>query len=277
MFETIRADVARLTDVEPGVVDKLGVVMLHLGLHAVLSYRLARWLHRRHLRLPAALLSYVSSVITGAQISPRASIGKGFVIYHPHGIVIGADAVVGDDCTLVHANVIGQHYGGGDRAVIGDRLFAGTGAKILGRVTIGNNVRIGANAVVITSLPDRVTVAGNPARVLNRNDASSPATPADLQRAATNSAGPRRGILERLAPLIAGVLDRPTEAIDETTGLLGEGIGVDSIEILKLVCAIEEAFEVTIDEAELMPSHFRTVGSLVTFIHEQLVHGGVSA
>jgi serine O-acetyltransferase len=277
MFDTVRSDIARLTDAESRTVDKVGVVLFHLGLHAVLGYRLARWLHCHRLGPVATIVSYLASIATGAQISPRARIGKGFVVYHPHGIVIGAGSVLGEGCTLVHGNVIGQLYGGGDRASVGDRLFAGTGAKILGGVTIGNDVRIGANAVVITSIPDRATVAGNPARVLPADASRNTPAVSAAPTASTNGTSPRKATVDRLVPLIADVLDRPGEAIDEFTGLLGEGIGVDSIEVLKLVCAIEEQFEITIDEAELRPSQFRTVGTVATFVEEHLVHEGVVA
>jgi serine O-acetyltransferase len=288
MLDTVRSDIARLTASEPTAADKIGVVLLHLGLHAVVSYRLAHWLHSHRLRLAAAVVSYLGSVLTGAQISPRASIGKGLVIYHPQGVVIGAGAVLGEQCTLVHGTVIGQLYGGGDRPSIGDRLFAGTGAKILGRVTIGHDVRVGANSVVITPIPDGASVSGNPARILSACRASMDALDHELAAAPVNGArsaqpvttdgGPSRAaILERLLPLIASVLEDPRQPIDEGTGLLGEGIGVDSIEILKLVCAIEEEFELTIDERELQPSSFRTVASVVTFIQAQFVHGGILA
>ncbi|MBI2216468.1 MAG: hypothetical protein HYU51_04145 [Candidatus Rokubacteria bacterium] len=288
MLDTVRADTARLTESEPTLSDKIGVALLHPGLHAVLCYRLAHWLYGHRLRLAAAVLSYLGSVLTGAQISPRASIGKGLVIYHPQGVVIGAGAVLGEHCTLVHGAVIGQLYGGGDRPSIGDRLFAGTGAKILGRVTIGHDVRVGANSVVITSIPDGASIAGNPARILNACSASIDPLDAELPAARVNGAasapavttngGPSRAvILERLLPLIASILEGPEQPIDEATGLLGEGIGVDSIEILKLVCAIEEEFDLTIDERELQPSYFRTVATVVTFIQAQLVHGEILA
>jgi serine O-acetyltransferase len=104
--------------------------------------------------------------LTGAQLSPRAIIGKGLVIYHPHGMVIGANTVIGDFCTLMQTNVIGQHRGGGDRPKIGDHFYAGAGAKILGKITIGNHVRVGANAVVLQSLPDNVTAVGIPAKIV---------------------------------------------------------------------------------------------------------------
>jgi serine O-acetyltransferase len=271
MFEYVRADIRELTRQETGVLMKLGVILLHPGLHAVVLYRAARWLHLRHMRPLAVLISYFSSVLTGAQISSRADIGKGLVIYHPHGIMIGATAVIGDCCILVHGNVIGQLYGGGDRPVIGNHFFAATGAKMLGRIRIGDKVRAGPNAVVTQSLPDGVTVAGNPARIMR--DPGSP-NPELAVRKAGQGASPDSHVvvLRRLLAVIASSTEVVTssDAIGEDTALLGEGIGLDSIELLRVISAVEEEFGLTLDESELKTSHLQTVGSLAAFIEERL-------
>jgi serine O-acetyltransferase len=166
MFQHVTADIRRLTDVEPNALTKFAVLAFNLGLHAVLLYRFSHWLVTHHLGGLAPVITYWNSVLTGAQLSPRAIIGKGLVIYHPHGMVIGANTVIGDFCTLMQTNVIGQHRGGGDRPIIGDHFYAGAGAKILGKITIGNRVRVGANAVVLQSLPDNVTAVGIPAKIV---------------------------------------------------------------------------------------------------------------
>ena len=164
MFENVRADIRRLTDQESGLVLKFAVIFFNLGLHAVILYRLSSWLYLHHLGPLSVVITYFSSVFTGAQISRGAAIGKGLVIYHPQGTVVGP-TVIGDYCTLMQSNVIGQLHGGGDRPAIGDHFYAGAGAKILGRIKIGNHVRVGANSVVIHSLPDGVTAIGIPARI----------------------------------------------------------------------------------------------------------------
>ena len=170
MFEYVRADIRRLTDQEPSLVLKLAVVFFNLGLHAVLLYRLSRWLYLHHLGPLSVVITYFSSVFTGAQISRGAAIGKGLVIYHPQATVVGP-TVIGDYCTLMQSNVIGQLRGGGDRPIIGDHFYAGAGAKILGEIKIGHHVRVGANSVVIHSLPDGVTAIGVPAKITNRGKA----------------------------------------------------------------------------------------------------------
>ncbi len=164
VFENVRVDIRRLTDQEPSFVLKLAVVLFNLGLHAVLLYRLSYWMYVHHLGALGVVITYLNSVFTGAQISGRAAIGKGLVIFHPQGIVIGP-TLIGDHCTLTQANLIGQHRGGGDRPVIGNHFYAGAGAKILGRIWIGNHVHVGANSVVFHSLPDGVTAIGSPAKI----------------------------------------------------------------------------------------------------------------
>jgi serine O-acetyltransferase len=168
IFDRIRADLQRVTDQESALLDKVGAMLFSLGFHAVLLYRISHWLSDHHLRPFALIVSYCNSVLTGAQISARANIGKGLVIYHPHGVVIGTDVIIGDYCSLTQGIVIGQHRGGGDRPTIGDYFYAGTGAKIIGNIQIGDHVKVGANAVVLQSLPNHVTAVGVPARIVSR-------------------------------------------------------------------------------------------------------------
>jgi serine O-acetyltransferase len=270
MLDDVAADIPALTSQERRRSHKLGVILFHSGLHAVLLYRLSRWLDRHHLGPLAVLLGYAGSIVTGAQISPKARIGKGFVIFHPYGIVVGSTTVIGSHCTLVHGNVIGQLYGGGDRPVIGDHFYAATGAKVLGRITIGDRVRVGPNTVVVRSLPEGVTVGTRPARILSIPRAGSAdlsSTDAPRHRAADHDV-----TISRLVQAIRVTLPggRTEQNIDEETGLLGQGIGVDSIEMLSLISAVEEEFGITIDEAELEPSHFKTVGTFASLLSGHL-------
>jgi serine O-acetyltransferase len=271
VFDNIRTDIRELTRRESGVFTKLGLILLSPGLHAVLLYRAARWFHLHHLYPLAVLTSYFSSVLTGAQISARAEVGKGLVIHHPHGTSIGAATVIGEYCTLTHGNVIGQLHGGGDRPVIGNYFVAATGAKILGRIRVGDKVRVGPNAVVTQSLPDRVTVAGSAARIIR--DRRSPDSKS-AARIAEKGAAPdsHAVVLKRLVEVIANNTEgaKPGDAIGEGTVLIGEGIGLDSIEMLHVIGAIEEEFGLTIDEGDLTISNLQTVGSLAAFIEERL-------
>ncbi|MGH2667928.1 MAG: phosphopantetheine-binding protein [bacterium] len=263
MFESVCADIRRATAQEAGLAGKVALFLFHPGLQATLFYRLARWLLLHHMSPLAVVTSYLSSVLTGAQISPRAVIGKGLRIYHPQGVVIGAGAVVGDYCTLSHGNMIGT-FGEGERPVIGHRFSAATGAKVLGKITVGNNVRVGPNSVVIISVPDDVVMVGVPARILLREECGATLHP-------TIRGALRGETVERLINLLRKNVEAVPlpEIIEASTGLLGEGIGLDSVEILKLVCAIEEEFGLTIDESELTAVRFKTVASLAAFVEEK--------
>jgi serine O-acetyltransferase len=270
VLDDIRADIDRVTYQEPRLLKKLAVALLHPGLHSVLFYRLSRWFYLHRMGAVSAFINYVSYVITGAQISHKARIGKGLAIYHPSGVVIGATAVLGEDCVLVHNNVIGQLHGDGDRPVIGDRLFAATGAKMLGKVQIGSGVTIGPNAVVVDSLPDGVTAAGNPARIVRRRQAPDVAPGnAEAVRPLTRVDG---SVLARVLAAIKRSVEVPAsvDGINKDTVLLGEGIGLDSLELLRIINEIEAEFDLTIDESELSGSELRTVGSLAAFIEERI-------
>lgn len=270
MLEHVRADFRALTQEQTGQLAGLGTALTHPGFHAVLLYRLSRWCYLNRLRALSLLINYVSSALTGAQISHRAEIGKGLVIYHPHGIVIGGTAVVGESCVLVHGNVIGQLFGAGDRPLIGDRFYAATGAKMLGRIRIGNDVRVGANAVVLETLPDGVTVAGNPARIVRIPQAAKDNGQAVVRDSPHKDAS---DVLTRVVAAVArSVESLPADSIRRDTVLLGEGVGVDSLEILRIINEIERDFGVTVDESTLDPERLRTVGTLTSVIQELISH-----
>jgi serine acetyltransferase len=242
---------------------RLGHLCFHSGLHAVLLYRLSRWLYLHHLGFAAVLTQYLNGVLTGAQISRRAVIGKGLHISHPRGLVVSGAAVIGDYCILIGDNLIGRLRDGNRGPKIGDYFEAGAGAKILGDVEIGNFVRVGPNSVVMRSLPDGVSVLGIPAKIIFRRGA--------LRGTPDRRPHSREAISERLHGLLASIMDGATAgaAIDESTPLLGQGIGLDSLDVLNVVCAIEAEFDLTIDETEFTVAHFKTIGSLVTFIEER--------
>ena len=168
MFQHIRADLLRAAEAHRALFDKLPKLVFDSGLHAVLLYRLSHWLCVHHLFWLGVVVSYWNSVFTGAQISPHAVIGKGLLVHHPRGLVIGPVAI-GAYCTFTRLNMVGQRRGGGDWPSIGDHFYAGRGAKVLGRIQIGNNVRVEPQAVVIDSLPDGVRATGIPAKIVSED------------------------------------------------------------------------------------------------------------
>ena len=146
------------------------IAILYPGPKAVVLHHLAHFFYSKELFFIARLISEISRFLTGIEIHPGAKVGERLVIDHGMGVVIGETAVIGDDCILFHGVTLGgvkfdpvkRH------PTIGNRVLIGTGAKILGPVTIGNDVRIGANSMVMTDIPSGVTVTGNPAKILER-------------------------------------------------------------------------------------------------------------
>lgn len=146
------------------------------GLWVMIVYRFGRWrytLRWRWLRMPFSffykLMKTASEIITGIELPCEATLGRRFRIDHFGGIIISGDAVFGDDCVVRNGVTVGlRHIEYGGSPIIGNRVDIGAGAKILGPIRIGDDVAIGANAVVITNVPSNCIAVGVPARVLPR-------------------------------------------------------------------------------------------------------------
>ncbi|MEP6591356.1 MAG: serine acetyltransferase [Gemmatimonadota bacterium] len=147
------------------------------GTFAMACYRAMAWSHRRHLTPVAMLCNKVNAVLGQCIIGRGAEFGPGFVLVHSQGVVINGRVRGGANVYIEHQVTIGAEKL--RSPVLGDRVFVGAGAKILGAITIGSDVRIGANAVVVKDVPSRVTVGGVPARILKTHDGevSSEASP----------------------------------------------------------------------------------------------------
>jgi serine O-acetyltransferase len=260
MFDHLKDDVRRVTAGESTMVHRAVAIAFNLGFHAVLLYRLSHWLHRHHMSGLGLIVSYVNSVLTGAQISRRATIGKGLAILHPAGVVVGATTVIGASCTLVAGNTIGQLRGTNDRPCIGDHFYAGAGAKILGKITVGDHVNVGANSVVLHSLPDHVTSVGVPARIVSRRERITPYS--DVRELSYDA------ILERLTVLLRG-LGFPAESITPSAKVLDGGLDLDSIGVLQLACALEEEFHVSAESVTASSRPLRSLASLAALIQAQ--------
>lgn len=166
-----REDVKRVFLQDPAAHSRLAVVLTYPGLHAVWAYRISHWLYQHRLRTVAKILAYLTRMITGIEIHPGATIGRRLFIDHGHGVVIGETAIVGDDVTMFHGVTLGGT--GKDKGkrhpIIGNRVFLSAGAKILGPITIGDESKIGAGAVVLHDIPPRCTVVGVPGRIVKRD------------------------------------------------------------------------------------------------------------
>jgi serine O-acetyltransferase len=134
------------------------------GVQAVLAYRLARRLHLANVRLLPLVISYLSRSLTGIEIHPGARIGPGFFIDHGSGVVIGETTEIGENVTLYQGVTLGGtgFQAGKRHPSVEDNVTIGSGAKLLGPITVGHGAKIGANSVVVEDVPPRTTVVGNP-------------------------------------------------------------------------------------------------------------------
>jgi len=168
MFETIAEDIQVVFDRDPAARSALETLLACPGLHAILLHRLNHWLWNKNLYLAARLFAHMTRFITGVEIHPGASIGRRFFIDHGMGIVIGETAEIGDDCSIYHGVTLGgTSWNKGKRhPTLAQGVIVGAGAKILGPVILGQNVRVGSNAVVVNNVPAAATVVGIPGHIV---------------------------------------------------------------------------------------------------------------
>ncbi len=148
------------------------------GVHAVISHRVAHLLFEIGVPVAPRSIAYLSRTITGVEIHPAARIGKGLLIDHGSGVVIGETAEIGDDVTIYQGVTLGgTGFATGKRhPTLGDQVTVGSGARLLGPIEVGRGAKIGANSVVITDVPADATVVGNPGHVV-RVDGRKPVGP----------------------------------------------------------------------------------------------------
>jgi len=162
----LRRDVAAARDRDPAArgVGPVEIVATWPGIQALLSHRVAHALHMAGVPLLPRAIALVSRALTGIEIHPAARIGEGLFIDHGSGVVIGETAEIGSDVTLYQGVTLGgTGFATGKRhPTIEDNVTIGSGAKLLGPITIGHGAKIGANSVVITDVPPNSTVVGNP-------------------------------------------------------------------------------------------------------------------
>ena len=165
-------DIKSILERDPAARNALEVILLYPGFHAVLFHRFAHMLYRCHLRFIPRLISQISRFLTKIEIHPGATIGKGLLIDHGCGVVIGETTVIGDDCTIYQGVTLGGtgKDTGKRHPTLGNNVMVGSGAKILGPFTVGDNSKIAANAVLLREVEADSTCVGVPARVVKRGD-----------------------------------------------------------------------------------------------------------
>ncbi|MDO8364063.1 MAG: serine O-acetyltransferase EpsC [Actinomycetota bacterium] len=179
-----RRDLQAARDRDPAARSNLEVALLYPGVHAVWAHRAAHWLWVRGHFFAGRALSQMARKVTGIEIHPGATLGPGLFIDHGMGVVIGETAVVGEDVMLYHGVTLGGTtlVKGKRHPTIGDRVTIGAGAKVLGAIEIGEGSRIGANAVVVRTVPPHSVVVGVPGQIVSRTRATEAPEP-DLDEA----------------------------------------------------------------------------------------------
>ncbi|EKQ58163.1 MULTISPECIES: serine O-acetyltransferase EpsC [unclassified Clostridium] len=170
MFKKLNYDIERVLNEDPAAKSKIEVLLLYPCIHALISYRIAHFLYLKKRFFLARLISQLSRFFTGIEIHPGAKIGKGLFIDHGMGVVIGETAEIGDNVTIYHGVTLGGT--GKDKGkrhpTVEDDVLIGTGAKVLGPITIGKGAKIGANAVVVKNVPAKATAVGSQAKNIVR-------------------------------------------------------------------------------------------------------------
>mgnify|MGYP002630014114 CR=1 FL=1 len=179
VFKRLREDIKAYMERDPAARGPMEIILCYPGFHALLFYRLTHWLWGHRIYLAARFISHIGKILTAIEIHPGAEIGRRFVIDHGTGVVIGETAVVGDDVTLYHAVTLGgiapsvdshTQVGVKRHPTLENGVIVGSGAQILGPITVGSEARIGANSVVTKDIPSSVTAVGIPARVIMPKD-----------------------------------------------------------------------------------------------------------
>ena len=171
IFKRMREDINAVFERDPAARSVLEVLLAYPGLHALWGYRISHWFWSHKFKLIARVISHVFRGLTGIEIHPGAKICHSFFIDHGMGVVIGETSEIGCNVTLYHGVTLGgvSLEKGKRHPTIEDNVVIGAGAKILGAITIGESSRIGANAVVVKSVPPNSVVVGVPGQVVVRS------------------------------------------------------------------------------------------------------------
>jgi serine O-acetyltransferase len=211
VLREVREDVSAVRDRDPAAraIGTLEIVTSYPGLHAILAHRLSHAMHEGGVPVVPRVLSNVSRIATGIEIHPAAEIGQDFFIDHGTGVVIGETAQVGDRVTLYQGVTLGgTGFARGKRhPTIEDNVTIGSGAKLLGPITVGHGAKIGANSVVIHDVPSNSTVVGNPGHPVRVHGRAPEGPDADWVHLPDPVADALKGLSERIGELEQAVVD----------------------------------------------------------------------
>ena len=164
----IKDDVNAVKERDPAAKSTAEIVLTYSGLHAVLAYRISHKLYQKGRYTTARMVSQTARFLTGIEIHPGATIGRGLFIDHGSGVVIGETAEIGDNCTLYQGVTLGGtgKDTGKRHPTLGNNVLIGSGAKVLGPFNVGDNAKVAANAVVLKEVPPNSTAVGIPAKIV---------------------------------------------------------------------------------------------------------------
>ena len=170
ILKSIKEQINSMKNRDPAARSTIEIMLCYPGLHALCLHRLSHILWKCKLYLLARLISHISRFLTAIEIHPGAIIGKRFFIDHGSGVVIGETAELGDDVFMYHGVTLGSTSIKKEKRhpTIKDGVIIGAGAKLIGPITVGKNAKIGANAVVVSDVPEGATMVGIPAEKVNK-------------------------------------------------------------------------------------------------------------
>jgi serine O-acetyltransferase len=171
MFTRIREDIRTVFENDPAARGLFEVLFTYSGVHAIWGHRVAHWFYKKRMFTLARIISQCCRFLTGIEIHPGARIGRRLFIDHGMGVVIGETCEIGDDVLMYHGVTLGGtgKERGKRHPTIGNNVVLSAGSQIVGSFRVGDNSRIGANAVVLNEVPDNSTVVGIPGKIVKRN------------------------------------------------------------------------------------------------------------
>ena len=171
MFDNLRYDIRAIKERDPAARSSAEVFFCYPGLHVLIYYRIAHHFYLHGHKLLARMISQHARHRTGIEIHPGATIGRGLLIDHGMGVVIGETAEIGNDCTIYHGVTLGGtgKEAGKRHPTIGNNVFIGAHSQLLGSFTVGDNSKIAAGSVVLCDIPANCTAVGSPARIVKQD------------------------------------------------------------------------------------------------------------
>jgi serine O-acetyltransferase len=171
LFRELYEDARNIKEKDPAARNILTVIFLYPGFQILVYHRINHFLYKHKLYILARCISQFARFMTAIEVHPGAIIGRRLFIDHGMGIVIGETSEIGDDCTIYHQVTLGGtgKDTGKRHPTVKNNVMIGAGSKVLGPIVIGNNVKVGANAVILKSVPDNTTVVGVPGKEVKKN------------------------------------------------------------------------------------------------------------